>query len=149
MNAVIEEVVGRHATGPVVVIVVGRKAATQFLVEVEVLLHADEVEVVVGQIAADDRGVLRVGTVVVNEIVCGQTVNIEGTDGEERSIDGARRAVVLVDECLDELQAAGLVVVTAVVGRRLLHAGKVHHDDACGSIMERILQIVDHESVGA
>ena len=34
-------------------------------------------------------------------------------------------------------------------GRVLLHAGKVHHDDACGSIMERILQIVDHESVGA
>ena len=130
-------------------IVVGCQVAAQFLVEVEVLLHADEVEVVVGQIAADDGGVLCVGTVVIDEIVCGQTIDIEGTYGEERSIDGAWGAEVLADEGLNEFQTAGLVDVTTARGRRLLHAGKVHKDNTCRGIMERILQIVDYEAVGA
>ena len=39
VDMVVKEVVERHAASPVVVVVVGREAAPQFGIEVEVLLH--------------------------------------------------------------------------------------------------------------
>ena len=57
MNAVVEQVVDGHAARPVVVVVVGNEMTADERVEVEVLLHAEEVEALVGKVAADDGDV--------------------------------------------------------------------------------------------